>query len=172
MKRQFIGAIIAYYSTFSKYQILLFVSSFISTFRLSFISYLCANDSTTVLFTLNASLHKTDWLLTTWLPALSCLFICARKQSDEHSWSKMFVFPFSRELHCSLWILFTLLVVAFDYFFSHTDVVGLLANKFVAFVFVAFVYRFNVKRWYTSISIFLTICWIRDVGGELYKAKR
>ena len=47
--------------------------------------YLYSGDlqTTTVLFTRNASLHKTDWILITLRLFLSCLFICPRKQSDE-----------------------------------------------------------------------------------------
>ena len=44
--------------------------------------------TTTVLFTRNASSHKTD------LP-----FYCTTQQSEERSWSIMFVFSHSRELY-------------------------------------------------------------------------
>ena len=56
----------------------------------------------------------------------------------------------SQKLYCDL------CVVVFLLFFHTLDVVGLLVNKFVIVVGVAFVYRFNVKLWY-SVSIFVTI---------------
>ena len=80
-------------------------------------------------------------------------FICPRKQSDGHSLNTMFVFfPFSRgssRFNCCLC-------------FFHIACCCLRLLVYPNFVCLTFVYRFNVKWWYT-VSIF-TVVKIRKYG--------
>ena len=93
-----------------------------------------------------------------WLPALSFSFICPHKQFDEYSWSRIFVVsPFQGIYHglivvCVFWThsLFSLTFLS-PFFFI-----------LMIFIFVAFGYRFNVKRCYT-VSIFITIFMIKKL---------
>ena len=55
--------------------------------------------TTTVLFTCNASSHKTDWITTDY--CLLCLFKCSRIQYDEGSWSRIFGVSSFWEFFCN-----------------------------------------------------------------------
>ena len=88
----------------------------------TFVLYSEDLQTTTVLFT--QRIFTQDWLNYYYSSSsLSCLFIGLRKQSDELSWSRMFVFRLSREFYrdfiavcvfctyCCLCILYTLPLV-------------------------------------------------------------
>ena len=84
----------------------LFFSQKYSAYKLFKSNNTCALDlysrdlqTTTVHFTSNVSSHKTDWITTDSLCAMSCHFIYASDQSDEGSWSDMFVSPPSRDFY-------------------------------------------------------------------------
>ena len=64
------------------------------------------------------------------LPVLSCLFICPRKQFEEHSWSGMFVVSISWKLYVYFVHIACCCVRLLVYpLFSHTDVVGLVVTS-------------------------------------------
>ena len=48
-----------------------------------------------------ASSHKADWITTNSLPVLSCLLIVQHEESNESSWSRMFLFSTTQELYCT-----------------------------------------------------------------------
>ena len=84
-------------TTIYLFDILLYPSVLISTNNCSVDPYNGDLQTTTVFFTRNVTSHKADYSL---LSALSCLFIVLRKQSNERSWSRIFVFSLSREFYC------------------------------------------------------------------------
>ena len=72
---------------------------FVSNNTCSLNLYSAVLKTTTVLFTFDASLHKTDWITTAC--CLSCPFIVLHKQSNQHIWSCIFVLSLSREFYCN-----------------------------------------------------------------------
>ena len=87
--------------------ILLTSSVLISTNSCSVDLYNSDLQTTTVFFTCNIT---QGWLNSYALSAMSCPFIVQRKQADERSWSRQFVFSLFKELYCDF-----IFVCAFAY---------------------------------------------------------
>ena len=100
---------------------------------------------------------------------MSCLFICACQQFDEHSWSRMFVFSISNFI--ASWFLFAYFVhvgcccfrLTVYPLFSDTDVVGLLLTSslflFVWLMFIVYVCRFfELYLILIVVSVFCSRC--------------
>ena len=103
---------LSYVPLFSTYTtilgtILLYTSVHISFSNCSVDLYNSDHQTTTVFFARN---FTQGWLNSYALSAMSCPFIVQRKQADERSWSRQFVFSLFKELYCDF-----IFVCAFAY---------------------------------------------------------
>ena len=76
-----------------------YTSACVNTNNCSVDLYNGDHQTTTVFLTRNSPSHKADWILTTGCLLYPAIFIDLNKQSDEYSWSRMFMLSLSLQIY-------------------------------------------------------------------------
>ena len=135
--------------------------------------HFCRVDTNNCSIDLYNGVFTQDWLNSYYSSssALSCFFIILCKHNpDERSWTKLFVFSLSRVLVYFVHVACCCVPLVIYLLFSNWCCCWFTYNKFDVCVSVAFVYRFNVKRYYT-VFIFVTVFVRRFSCSQCFRKK-